>query len=249
MKSGFAELLAELSTQVDHVIVEPSGVFTLGDYFEVMQAPLLKDCCETGIVATVVDAGMLDRLTEEDIALFTAQICGTGCVLCNRWELSSRQAIVDFVGQYAKPPVFFEGDPIYCPDFIEMGRCREQVALAIRADITHATIYQSTSLFPQVVYRPENIPAIVQEALNGSCGEVLRLKGYLRVRADDVTDGSSVLEEALPREHAVILNATISGFRMDRSSQQQTSMINVIGRHLNRKRLKELFEMRLSGLP
>lgn len=137
MKSGFVGMLIELSSQVDHVIVEPSGVFTLGDFFEVALAPAIQSSYEIGIVATVLAASMRTLLAADDIALFIAQLCGTGSVVVNRCGmLHPQSSIMAEIRCHTEAPVFFVDSPSAKPDFTAMQSCRPQAAVTIRADIS-----------------------------------------------------------------------------------------------------------------
>ena len=228
MKSGFVEMLIELSSQVDHVIVEPSGVFTLGDFFEVALAPAIQASYEIGIIATVLDASMRTLLAEDDTALFIAQLCGTGSVVVNRCSMLHPQtAILAEIRCHTEAPVFLVDSPAAIPDFTAMQSCRPQAPVTIRADISHATIYQSTTMFPVHSYTIGHIQAFAKQAFSGAYGDVLRMKGYLHIQ-----EGQTVY-----------LNATKSAIQIEVSPQTHESMINIIGRRLLRRALQEVLSI------
>lgn len=57
-----------------------------------------------------------------------------------------------------------------------MQSCRPQAFVTIRADVSHATIYQSTTMFPVHSYTIGHIQVLAKQVFSGAFGDVLRMK-------------------------------------------------------------------------
>ncbi|MCL2057658.1 MAG: hypothetical protein FWH01_01175 [Oscillospiraceae bacterium] len=213
LKLDFIRALEELSGAFERIIVEPSGVFTLGDFFEAMSAPAIKRCCVVGGVVTVVD-GSAQRHDAEERALYEAQVRGTGAILLNRG------ATCETFGSGA--PVFIDGgltdDGLY-EGGLSDGDIEKIIAAAsaggagyVKAEIDHARIYQSCSVQIGGQFSHDSVEQAVRRLFAPEFGEVLRVKGTIG---------------------GVMANATNSAVELSRGGGEP--MLNIIGRKLNRK--------------
>ena len=178
LKVDFLEALVELSKTYARVVVEPSGVFTIGDFYEVMFAPAVRECCQVGAVVTLVDGSAC--LSPDDQTLFEAQMCGTGMVVLNRnaaW------------GEGVTVPIIVDNG-LSDDDFRRIMESTPNLSQSIKTDINHATIYQSCSFTPQQNVPLEQIEHIVRAMFLCDCGEVLRVKGSTGGAFINATPGS-----------------------------------------------------------
>lgn len=77
----------------DRVIIEPSGVFDMDEFFDTLQEPPLDRKYEAGSVIAVVDAQLEENLSAEEDFFLASQACGAGAILLSRCQLSSGEEI------------------------------------------------------------------------------------------------------------------------------------------------------------
>ncbi len=66
LKTGFHEIIKDLSRTFERIIIEPSGIFNSDDFFDVINSPELKAKCRPGMCITLVDPHSLARLNESE---------------------------------------------------------------------------------------------------------------------------------------------------------------------------------------
>ena len=87
------KLIAMGMSGYDRVIIEPSGVFDMDEYFDTLHEPPLDRWYEPGSIIAVVDAKLHDEMTEEENFFLASQAASAGCVLLSRVQLASAEEI------------------------------------------------------------------------------------------------------------------------------------------------------------
>ena len=77
----------------DRVLVEPSGIYDVDEFFSVMDLPAVKACCEIGCVLAVVDARMPEALSPESSYLMVTQLLAAGTVVLSKTQFESPETI------------------------------------------------------------------------------------------------------------------------------------------------------------
>ncbi len=77
----------------DRIIVEPSGVFDMDEFFDLLREEPLDRWYEPGSVITVVNACLEQQLSEEEEFLLASQAADAGCILMSRVQLASDDEI------------------------------------------------------------------------------------------------------------------------------------------------------------
>ena len=77
----------------ERVIIEPSGVFDVDEYFDTLNESPLDRWYEAGSVITVVDAKLGENYTEEEDFFLASQAASAGCILLSRVQLATAEDI------------------------------------------------------------------------------------------------------------------------------------------------------------
>lgn len=77
----------------DRVIVEPSGVFDMDEFFDLLREEPLDRWYEPGNVIAVVNARLEEKMTVEEDFLLASQVADAGCILMSRVQTASQQEI------------------------------------------------------------------------------------------------------------------------------------------------------------
>ena len=78
------KLIAMSMSGYDRVLIEPSGVFDMDEFFDTLCEPPLDKRCEPGNVIAVVDAGLEEDAAPEEDFFLASQVSCAGCVLLSR---------------------------------------------------------------------------------------------------------------------------------------------------------------------
>lgn len=70
----------------DRVIIEPSGIFDVDTFFDVLYEEPLDRWYQAGNVITILDAGLEDTLSEQSAYLLAAQSAQAGCVIMSHTQ-------------------------------------------------------------------------------------------------------------------------------------------------------------------
>lgn len=87
------KLISMAMSGYDRVLIEPSGVFDMDQFFDPLRDEPLEKFYEIGSVITVVNANLMDNLNEEEDYYLASQALGAGCVVLSRTQLSGPKNI------------------------------------------------------------------------------------------------------------------------------------------------------------
>lgn len=82
----------------DRVIIEPSGIFDVDTFFDILYEEPLDRWYQAGNVITILDAGLEENLSEQSAYLLAAQSAQAGCVIMSHVQevtVSEAKATVD----------------------------------------------------------------------------------------------------------------------------------------------------------
>ena len=77
----------------DRVLIEPSGVFDMDEYFDTLQESPLDRWFEPGSVIAVVDGKLDEQLSPEEDFFLASQAASSGCILLSRTQLASPEEL------------------------------------------------------------------------------------------------------------------------------------------------------------
>lgn len=95
-KAAFIRLLAKCAASgCDRIIVEPSGIYDVDEFFEVLSLPQIAEVCEIGSILTIVDPEATKGLTKEAAYLLFAQMLSSGTVILSRTQCLSEKVVAN----------------------------------------------------------------------------------------------------------------------------------------------------------
>ena len=77
----------------DRVIIEPSGVFDMDEFYDTLAEPPLDTKYEPGSVIAIVDAKLEPTLSPEEDFFLASQACGAGAIVLSCCQLSTPEEI------------------------------------------------------------------------------------------------------------------------------------------------------------
>ena len=87
------KLIAMAMSGYDRVIVEPSGVFDMDMFYDTLRDDPLENMYEIGNVITVVNAKLIDKLSDEEDYILASQAACAGTIILSRTQLATDEEI------------------------------------------------------------------------------------------------------------------------------------------------------------
>ena len=194
------KLIAMAMLGYDRVVVEPSGVYDVDEFFDILYEEPLDRWYETGSVIAVVpaDAGGTADMSAGGAAreyFLMAQAAAAGCVLFSRVQECSEEQIEaaeeylqSLLAKYhcAHELRFLAKDwnDLTQDDFAMLSSCGYRHADHVKIPAEELGGYESHFYFHPVLSREQLSGAVGKAFSDPSCGKILRIKGCIREGAD-----------------------------------------------------------------
>ena len=144
----------------DRVIVEPSGVFDVDEFFDVLREEPLDRWYEPGNVIAVVDAHMGGEISEESRYLLASQIANAGCVILSKVQMAGEDEI--------------SGTVSLMNDVMRQFQCSRRFG----EDVLAADWDQLTETDFEKIMRCDAVKDLFADP---ACGTIHRIKGFVRM--------------------------------------------------------------------
>ena len=218
----------------DRVLVEPSGIFDVDEFFDALREEPLDQWYEIGNVIAIVDAKLEKELSDEANFILASEVADAGCILLSHADEAIAEEMDATVAHINEAL-----EKIHCKRRIEKEILRKSTPQLTSEDLHRIMSsgyvmenYEKMDLeehsgfesqyFMNVPMTAEKMQKVAKEILeDSSCGAVFRIKGF--IKAED--------------NSWIQLNATHNGVRME-PIQEGQEVIIVIGEHLQRDRIE-----------
>ena len=231
-KVGFHNVLVELAGKYDRLLVEPSGIFELDDFWDVARSPQVAQRARVQAVVVVADPFLLSALEGDARQVMARQLAGAAAVVVSKTQLlgpEMRDRVPEALRSlcprleearvFGKPWDAWEDD-----DYLRLQTLRPPEPPHERLRVDHSTLFMSTTLRAEAVDRA-SLREILTQLMEGSCGRILRIKGRVALR-----DGGCLW-----------VNCTAQDILLDEADPGE-ARLNIIGQGLQRRKLKALLQ-------
>lgn len=229
------KLIAMAMSGYDRVIIEPSGIFDMDQFYDTLRDEPLENWYEIGNVITVVSAMLENDIGREADFWLASQAACAGCVVFSKTQLATEQELAD-----AKLHLKNAAESIKCKgfatdyleidwkelsddDYRRLANCGYHIGNYVKTVAGNGSGFDSVSSL-KVKDNLEEIKGKIEQLFAGSYGNVFRVKGFI------IDDGGSYQ-----------VNATRNGITIEPISIGQGTVI-VIGDSLDKKAIQELLE-------
>lgn len=223
----------------DRVIVEPSGIYDVDEFFDALREDPLEQWYEIGNVIAILDARLESSMSEQADYLLASEAANAGKVIFSHTDQATEEQITDTVAHLNRAL-----EQIQCKRRIDPEKDILQTNMTelTKADLEeafhagyHLESYRKMDMedhgsFETLYFMEEKItPQVMKKAVrelfsDKAYGEVFRVKGFLK------EEDGSWLE----------LNANHEGSTLQPVAVGQEVLI-VIGEHLKEDRIREAF--------
>lgn len=231
LKVTLHDLIEELTGQVDRIILEPSGLFCGDDLMDILSSPTCTVL--PGMWVGVVDPMSVSFMNGEDLAVLRSELMQAGSIvvskaqLCKNSELDALRARIGQMLPEPQPTIWSEPWNVYADNewFPALQRAGTVPRSHTRRTFDHTAMFQSTVLSPKCTFSKTQVKEFLRKLSNPQNGEILRAKGTLRA-----PNGTW---------HVNFTSGCASASLGD---EIEAPMLNVIGRNLNRRNIRALWE-------
>ena len=236
-KRRFKTKLIALGMQkLDRVVIEPSGIFDVDEFFDILHEEPLDSWYEIGSVIAVADALELSALSKESSYLLASQTANAGAVVLSKTQFSDENKINEKIRQINEALKAVNcskelGDNVIKKnwsdftdeDFEKIESCGYEL-FDYTKNALHSNAYSSLYFMNNDI-NPLEIREISHKLFSGKeYGSIFRIKGFLK-----------------QDENWLELNATEKQFELSPKDNGQDIII-VIGENLNEEKIKEVFK-------
>lgn len=177
----------------DRVIVEPSGIFDVDEFFDALHEEPLDKWYEIGNVIAIVDAKLAEELSVEADYLLASEVADAGCVLLSRSQeatveeiSSTKEHLNRALGQIQcrrrldSEILTGNWDDLTDTDLEKILDCGYVAEDYVKESYAEGGGFDSL-FFMNVHKSEEELHETAERILNDpSCGDVFRVKGFLR---------------------------------------------------------------------
>lgn len=196
-KAAFIQMLIQSAEAgCDRILVEPSGIYDVDEFFEVLSLPEVAAVCEIGCILTIADPDGMEYLTEEAEYLLFAQLLASGSVLLSKTQNMTEEEITHAVDELnalmqrrgcemgIPAEICVKAwDSLTDEDYQDLMDSFYHRFVHDRELFSHQDTFSSASLFGRCENREDLLRRVREVFDSPACGRVYRIKGYAADRS------------------------------------------------------------------
>lgn len=184
LKGDFIFTLKQILAQkVDRIIFEPSGIFIIGEIFDLFKDPQISSECYINSVTTVIDAQNFSNHIQCFSGFFKSQICSASSLVISKSQLLLPEDISQIELELH---LLNEEATIIATDWTELSN-EELLGLIDKKKVTMVNDiieplnhdFESMGLRTTKTLKLEQLESILDKCKNGEYGNILRGKGFI----------------------------------------------------------------------
>ena len=219
----------------DRVLIEPSGVFDVDDFFDTLYEEPLDRWYQIGNVITVVDAALQTDLSREADYVLASEAADAGCVLLSRSQEVTEEQIQDTIRhlnralkdiqckRILKDEIFVKNWEEFTDEDFQRILTSGYVAESYqKMSLEDSDIFDSLNFMNHGLSESEMQHTAEQILKDPACGTVLRIKGFCQKE-------NKTWVELNATHHETLLRKTEAG----------QEVLIVIGQKLDEERIRQ----------
>lgn len=179
----------------DRVLIEPSGIYDVDEFFDALHEEPLDKWYEIGNVIAIVDAKLEKDLSEEAEFLLASEAANAGRIVISKSQEASEEEIARTLAhlnralEQAKCRRRFAPEELFCKNWEELTDADWEQLLKSgyvnesyrKLALEDNEVFDSLYFMNRHLTREELETAADQILHDPACGDVFRMKGFLRV--------------------------------------------------------------------
>jgi G3E family GTPase len=185
LKGDFIFTLKQILThKFNRIIFEPSGIFIIGEIFDLFKDPQISSNCFINSITTVVDAQNFSNHNQCYSGFFKSQICSASSLVVSKTQFLSVDEIFQLKLELR---ILNETATILAKDWLELSNEEllsliDKQTLLIVTDIAHSLHhdFESIGLRTSKIFKLEQLESVLDKCIIGGYGNILRGKGFIK---------------------------------------------------------------------
>lgn len=244
----------------DRVIVEPSGIFDVDEFFDILHEEPLNRWYQIGNVIAIVDSKLENDLSDEADFILASEVADAGCIVMSKSQDATPEEIQgtiehvnralekvhcsrrfgkDFDGSgeagVTNNIIHKNWDEMSKEDFDRIASCGYEMASYRKPEFEVEDAFSSLYFMNVKMTEKELREAAEKIMSDPACGHVFRMKGFMRVDDGESSEESDQTQEN--GQHWIELNATKNEITIRPLHVGQEVLI-VIGEGLQEDKIK-----------
>ena len=252
----------------DRVIVEPSGIFDVDEFFDILHEEPLNRWYQIGNVIAIVDSRLENDLSDEADFILASEVADAGCIVMSKSQEASPEEIqgtIDYVNRALEKVhcrrrfgglgkenmeqdmdkmgnvIHKNWDEMSKEDFAGIVSCGYEMSTYRKPELEADEAFTSLYYMNVKMTEKELREAAEKILSDPECGHVFRMKGFMRVDDGDGISGKSVQTEKNGKKW-IELNATKNEITIRPLHVGQEVLI-VIGEDLQEEKIKSYLKI------
>ena len=249
----------------DRVIVEPSGIFDVDEFFDILHEEPLNRWYQIGNVIAIVDSKLESDLSDEADFILASEVADAGCIVMSKSQDATPEEIQgtiehvncvlekvhcsrrfgkDFDGSVeagvTNNVIHKNWDEMSKEDFDRIASCGYEMASYRKPEFEAEDAFTSL-YFMNVKMAEKELREAAEKILSDpACGHVFRMKGFMRVDDGEISEKADQTQEN--GQHWIELNATKNEITIRPLHVGQEALI-VIGEGLQEDKIKSYLKI------
>lgn len=187
------KLISMAMTGYDRVLVEPSGVFDVDEFFDVLREEPLDRWYEAGNVISIVSANAENELSADSRYILASQIADAGCVILSKVQLAGSEdvsgtirlmnSVMEECGcsrRFGSDLIAQDWDEFDHKMFERISSCGYRQESHVKYQVERDNAYSSVFYFYVSMNESEIREAVKRIFEDPSCGDIYRIKGFVK---------------------------------------------------------------------
>ncbi len=187
-------MIGAASAGYDRLLVEPSGIYDVDEFFSSMLNPVVAASCEIGSIITINDASVNEKLSAEAEYISFSQLLASGKVVFSKSQLASEEQIRESVlhlnslmQKHGSSRTFSDSDLLIKDwshledaDYEDLMKAGYRILDHKRETLEHESLFQAYS-YASYCRSKEQLEQLIRSLFaDDTHGTVLRIKGHIR---------------------------------------------------------------------
>ena len=249
----------------DRVIVEPSGIFDVDEFFDILHEEPLNRWYQIGNVIAIVDSKLESDLSDEADFILASEVADAGCIVMSKSQEAAPEEIqgtIEHVNHALEKVhcsrrfgntvagssetgdmnnvIHKDWDEMSKEDFDQIAACGYEMTSYRKPEFEAEDAFTSLYFMNVKLTKKELREAAEKILSDPACGHVFRMKGFMRIDEGEGSEESVQTQEN--GQHWIELNATKNEITIRPLHVGQEVLI-VIGEGLQEEKIKSYLKI------
>jgi G3E family GTPase len=242
MKKDFVKIFDKILQEYspERIIIEPTGISILSEIIDILKNPEFEDRCTINSLITVIDG--INYLQHRDIfgEFFEDQIINAGTLIMSKSQMIDRETLEENIKSLKE---LNSKSPIITANWSEMNHEEIQKLLKLDLNIDFDDLFyteykpcsdnqfDTLGIKTSKKFTKDSLKEILERLKESEFGMVIRGKGFLKGVNEDLE-----------------FSYANGQYEIYESKLESTGKLCIIGKSLNDKKIKALFNTKIGGL-